>query len=393
MKSFTTFIAESATEASEKQLKHLEHLEDHIVNAGGAGAQHALDNLHDVHRKLRGRDTKTKITMKYDGSPSVVFGHHPETGKFFVASKSVFNKNPKLNFSDEDIQKNHGHAPGLVEKLKHALKHLPKVTPPRGVYQGDIMHTKGDVKEHKGKIHFTPNTITYSAPKGSAHGKAAMNSRIGVAVHTAYKGDDLPGMEAQYAPDLSHFKSHPDVHMISTTHKLDNVKYDEDKQDKFKKHFKAATSSIRRVPQEGHDAIAAHQEHLKTYINQTVRNETKPTAEGFINHLHNVHTKKIDGVKTQKAKDAKTVEKQRAVQHVMDNRAHFNHMFNAHRHLQAAKDVLTNSLSSTAEFDHHIRGKKSKPEGFVVVRNNRPTKFVDRADFSRQNLLKGQPAQ
>lgn len=93
-----------STEAGEKQLKHLEHAEDHIINAGSAGAMHALANLHDVHRKMKGGNNQTKITMKYDGSPSVVFGHHPETGKFFVASKSVFNKNPKLNFTEEDIE-------------------------------------------------------------------------------------------------------------------------------------------------------------------------------------------------------------------------------------------------------------------------------------------------
>lgn len=388
MQKFSLFI--ESTEAGEKQLKHLEHAEDHIINAGSAGAMHALANLHDVHRKMKGGNNQTKITMKYDGSPSVVFGHHPETGKFFVASKSVFNKNPKLNFTEEDIEKNHGHAPGLVEKLKHALKHLPKVTPPRGVYQGDIMHTRGDVKEEGGKIHFTPNTITYSAPKGSHHGKAALGSQIGVAVHTAYKGESLPEMEAQYAPDLSHFGKHKDVHLISTQHNLEKVKYGEDEQTKFRKHFKAASSAIRAIPDEGHDAIGAHREHIKTYINQTVRNDTKPTAEGFLQHLKGIHQKKIDGVKTQKAKDAKTVEMQRAVQHVMDNRKHFNDVFNAHRHVQAAKDVLTNALSSTADFAHHIRGKKSKPEGFVVVRNNRPTKFVDRADFSKQNLLKGQ---
>ena len=63
-------------------------------------------------------------------------------------------------------------------------------------------------------------------------------------------------------------------------------------------------------------------------------------------------------------------------------------MLDLHKHLQAAKDVLTNSLSSHAEFDHHIRGKKTKPEGFVVVRNNRPTKFVDRKEFSAANFNK-----
>ena len=83
------------------------------------------------------------VTTKYDGSPSIVFGTHPETGRFFVASKSAFNKDPKINYTPEDIERNHGHAPGLVEKLKGALEHLPKIMPRNGgVYQGDLMYKK-----------------------------------------------------------------------------------------------------------------------------------------------------------------------------------------------------------------------------------------------------------
>jgi len=101
--------------------------------------------------------------MKYDGSPSIVYGHNPENNKFFVASKSAFNKNPKLNYTPEDIEKNHGHAPGLVEKLKAGLEHLPKIAPKKGVYQGDVMYTHNDLKKEGDKTSFTPNTITYTA--------------------------------------------------------------------------------------------------------------------------------------------------------------------------------------------------------------------------------------
>lgn len=389
MKRFATFITES-TEAEEAQLKHLEHAEDHAINAGHEGVVHALTNLQDIHRKLRGRENDTKVTMKYDGSPSIVFGHHPETGKFFVASKSVFNKNPKLNHTDEDIEKNHGHAPGLVAKLKAALKHLPKVTPHRGVFQGDIMHTKGDVKEEKGKVHFTPNTITYSAKKGSEHGKAALKSKIGVAVHTAYRGDTLQDMKAHYAPDLNHFGKHDDVHLISTEHNLDKIHYKPEHQAKFKEHYKQAVRVARQIPQEGHEAVAGHRIPLKTYINHTVRTNTSPTVDGFIEHYTNAHKKKIDGVKTAKAKEAKTVEMQRALDDVTQNKDHFNKILQLHKHLQDAKDVLTHTLSSHADFDHHIKGKKTKPEGFVVVRNNRPTKFVDRKEFSAANFNRDQ---
>lgn len=387
MKNFKSFIRES-TEAKEKQLKHLEHLEDHPFNAGQEGTAHAIQNLTDVHKKLRGKNSDTKITTKYDGAPSVVFGHHPENGKFFVSTKSVFNKAPKLNYTDADIEKNHGHDAGLVKKLKIALKHLPKVVPPRGVYQGDLMHTRSDVEEGPRKVSFKPNTITYSTNKGSNHGKSALNSKMGIAIHTAYRGDTLPEMEAQYAPNLEQFGNHPDVHLISTEHNLDGAKYDKDQQTEFKTHLKAAMKAARELGPEGYEVISGHKTPLKTYINHTVRTKTNPTVNGFMKHYEDAHQKKIDALKTLKGKEAKTVEMQRALQDIVDNKEKLQNSLNLHNHLQKAKDVLTHAMSTTSDFDHHINGKKSKPEGFVVVRNNRPTKFVDRKEFSAANFNK-----
>lgn len=383
MTSFKSFLAE---ELDETKLKHLEHAEDHVINAGNEGFSHAFHNLKDVHDKLTGKNNDTKVTMKYDGSPSVVFGRHPETGRFFVASKSVFNKNPKINYTEEDIQKNHGHAPGLVAKLKAALHHLPKVTPKKGVFQGDIMHTPEDVHDTDGRVHFTPNTITYSAPKGSAHGKAALNSKIGVAVHTKYNGKNLEDMKAEYAPDLNEFGLHKDVHLISTEHELSQIKYTPQQRERFAKAMAAAASANKKAKPETYEAIKGHEIPLKTYINHTVRTGTKPTVEGFMNHYMKSHQKKIESVKTAASKATKTTAMEADIGHVQRNRAHFQNILQQHKTLQKAKDVLANTLSSNAEFDHSINGKKSKPEGFVVVRHNRPTKIVDRAEFSAANF-------
>ena len=385
MTAFKNFLTE---EASEEKLKHLEHAEDHVINAGAEGFSHAYHNLKDVHDKLTGKTNATKVTMKYDGSPSVVFGRNPENGKFFVASKSAFNKNPKINYTDEDIERNHGHAPGLVEKLKAALHHLPKVTPRKGVFQGDIMHTTNDVHESGGKVHFTPNTITYSADKNSPHGKAALRSKIGVAVHTKYNGKNLEDMKAEYAPDLEEFGHHKDVHLISTEHNLSGIEYKPQHQAKFVKHMAAAAKLHSATGQETHDAIASHRAPLKIYINHTVRTGTKPNVDEFMAHLAKSHQKKVESVKTPKAKAQKVAAMEQDVAHIQRNRGHFERVLKMHSHLQKAKDVLANTLSSQSEFGHSINGKKSKPEGFVVVRHNRPTKIVDRAEFSAANFNK-----
>lgn len=385
MTTFKDFLTE---EASEEKLKHLEHAEDHVINAGAEGFSHAYHNLKDVHDKLSGKKNATRVTMKYDGSPSVIFGRNPENGKFFVASKSAFNKNPKINYTPEDIEQNHGHAPGLVEKLKAALHHLPKVTPKKGVFQGDIMHTPNDVHQSGDKVHFTPNTITYSADKNSPHGKAALRSKIGVAVHTKYNGKNLEDMKAEYAPNLDEFGLHKDVHLISTEHDLSNIDYKPQQQAKFVKHMAAAANLHSKTGPETHEAIAGHRLPLKTYINHTVRTGTKPNVDEFMAHLAKAHQKKIDAVKTAGAKASKTAAMKQDISHIQNNRQHFERVLQLHHHLQKAKDVLANTLSSHSEFGHSINGKKSKPEGFVVVRHNRPTKIVDRAEFSAANFNK-----
>ena len=385
MTGFKNFLTE---EIDETKLKHLEHAEDHVINAGHEGFSHAFHNLKDVHDKLTGKNNATKVTMKYDGSPSVVFGRHPETGRFFVASKSAFNKNPKINYTDEDIQKNHGHAPGLVEKLKAALHHLPKVTPKKGVFQGDIMHTPNDVHKSGNRVHFTPNTITYSADANSHHGKAALNSKIGVAVHTKYHGKNMEDMKAEYAPDLNEFGLHKDVHLISTEHNLNDIPYTPQQQTKFSKHMNAAAKLWKSTKPEAYEALKGHEIPLKTYINHTVRTGTKPNVDEFMAHYAKSHQKKVDAVKTDKAKAAKTAAMESDISHIQRNRNHYERILKMHNQLQKAKDVLAHTLSSNAEFGHSINGKKSKPEGFVVVRHNRPTKIVDRAEFSAANFNK-----
>lgn len=392
MLSFNNFLVEAA---NEDKLKHLEHLEDHVINAGADGFAHAVHNLEDVHEAIKGGKNKTTIMTKYDGSPSIVFGHNPENGKFFVASKSIFNKNPKLNYDEHDIDANHGHSPGLAQKLKAALQHLPKVTPKSGVYQGDLMHsglkTKdnpyGDITEEGGKYHFKPNTITYSADKLSREGVNAANAKLGIVVHTAYKGKTIDGLKADYTPDVSHFDHNTDVHLINNREDVHSAKLTPEQETKFKRHLTAAKKAFAAAPLTAFHAISGHEDSLKTYINKTVREQSRPTVNGYMKHVESRYKGDISKLKTQKAIGEKTNEMSSAVSTINRKQEHFEHVLKIHHNLQRAKDELTHALSSSKfPLEHSINGKKAKPEGFVVVRNNRPTKFVDRDEFSRENF-------
>jgi len=384
MLSFHSYLIESS---NEEKLKHLEHAEDHPINAGGEGFKHAFHTLEGVHNLLQGKASKVSVSTKYDGSPSVVFGHHPENKKFFVASKSAFNKDPKLNYTPEDVEKNHGHAPGLVSKLKSALTHLPKVTPSKGVYQGDFMYSKGDkdVVSKGDSYHFKPNTITYSAKKNSDQGKAIKNAKIGVVVHTAYHGKNLEDMKAEYNTGLSKFKQHPDVHVISPKYDAKKAHYTPEAQSAYEKHMKGAVGAHTKLGDYSH--LEGHRDTIKPYINNSVKADETPSTEGYKTFLSGHHAKAIASVKSPAAKERKQAAATNDMQHIETHKTHFDNTFKLHQHLQKAKDTLNNVLSSSPQqFHHSIGGASTKPEGHVAVIDNRPTKLVDRAEFSKANF-------
>lgn len=382
---FKTFINESVL--THQHLVHLEHAEDLPLAAGEQGYHHAMGALKDVADQIEGKFNPTKTTIKYDGSPSIVFGHDPISKKFFVASKSAFNKTPKINYTEEDIRKNHGHAPGLMEKLTHALHHLPKIAPKHGVFQGDLMYTDDDKHESKDHINFTPNTIMYSLPKKSEQGKKAKSAKLGIAIHTQYGGPTLDNMRAS---PLEHpqFKEHPDVHVLPHEVNMgdalqtgkDKTSFDFNMRMADKVHGYMARDVLARL-------IHPEHEHLSTYINAAVKEGKKPSVAGYMAHRLEKGVKAAAGVKTPAAKQKHMVAAQQHVQTIKDNAHHFEDFFKLHKHIQAAKNALVNQLNTTThEMEHSIGGKDAKPEGFVVHHKGFPVKFVNRAEFSRANF-------
>jgi len=386
-----------ATDAQPHQLKHIHHAEDRPLLHGSEGFEHAHAALMHAHQHMKAGRHSSDLTMKYDGSPSIVFGHHPKTKKFFVASKSAFNKNPKINYSNADIEKNHGHAPGLVSKLKTALKHLPKVAPKHGIYQGDVMHTRDDHQIHEA-VSFTPNTITYTA-----HGEEAnkvKRAHIGVVVHQQYqhnpKNPGLEHMSASPHVDHSHFNQHPDVHLKTAEHDTSKIDYPKHEQSSFEKHMAAAKKIHDTHGTKMYSATEKHRGeagHLSTYINHTVRTDEKPSVAGLKKHITAKYQHEASKLKSPAGIAKRKAEGESHVAHVEQHAEHYGHLLNMHHHLQQAKNTLVRNLEKhEGGLQHHIGGVKSKPEGFVINHKfkgkTEPTKLVNRAEFAKANLLK-----
>ena len=192
---------------------------------------------------------------------------------------------------------------------------------------------------------------------------------------------------------MSKFKEHPDVHIHGAEHDTSKVKHSAENEKNFQKHMSAAKEIHDTHGHKMYDAVHAKHSgetgHLSTYINHTVRHDQVPSVKGFKEHLHGAHEKMAAKVSTEKSKSEKTGEGKKQIAHVEKHKEHYGNLFSMHHHLHQAKNSLVKSLEThEGHYEHHIDGKKSKPEGFVVHHEGQPTKLVNRAEFAKQNLLK-----
>ena len=176
---------------------HIEHPEDTILTGN-------LDFLHAV--KSYAVAPHGHVSVKIDGAPAVVWGTHPDTGRFFVGTKSVFNKKLiKINYTHADIDKNHK---GYVAIVLHAC--LSNLSRTNRIYQGDFLGFGGDSV-------FQPNTVTYVFPEN-------VRQTIVVAPHTMYSIDyavDKPSYntlrDMVSTPLLRELKSNDKVYFYQPT--------------------------------------------------------------------------------------------------------------------------------------------------------------------------------
>jgi len=140
---------------------HLEHPEDAIL----------LGN-EDV---IKWFQAPASTSVKIDGAPAIVFGTDPSNGRFFVGTKSVFNKRKiKIAYSLEDIDRLYGDNENVHDILTNCYHCLPRIDT---IIQADFIGYGGDTV-------YTPNTITYMMPR-------KYTQKVILAPHTVYVGESI----------------------------------------------------------------------------------------------------------------------------------------------------------------------------------------------------------
>ena len=394
---------EYLTEAAGGKNLHLEHLEDEVLNNGINGTRAAINFLQSLRDMLAGHSKKSvNVTVKWDGAPAVFAGLNPENKKFFVGTKGVFNKNPKVNYTEADIDKNHS-APGLNSKLKVALKYLPKLGI-KDVLQGDMLFTEDDFStetiDGNPYLTFTPNTITYAVPKESSN--KIKKAKMGIVWHTTYSGEKLEDMRASFSANISGLTKTNDVWFSDANYKdtSGTINFNKAETDAITsvlslagKTFRKMTSSFMNNLMKREDIVIL----IKTYNNVKVRegqkisNTVKHTSD-LIKYIEVKLQKNIDSVKTPKAKDAKKKIKNEIVGYLSSHKGDLRTIFDMQNLLVDAKDMIVRKLEKAkGVMDTFIRTddgyRVTAPEGFVAIdKMGDAVKLVDRMEFSRANF-------
>lgn len=389
--------------ADSKQNLHLTHADEDIFERGDKGAQAAIDFAKDVVINL-GKGS-TKLTVKWDGAPALFAGWDPADGKFFVGTKSVFAKTPKVYKTPAEIDANE--AGGKANKLKFALEHFPKVGIPKNtVLQGDLLFTKGDeyyeTIDGKRWLCLHPNTIVYAWPAESDIAKEIRNAQIGVVWHTVYTGKgELANYSAKFGVDVSKLKKVRDVMQDDAFFKGVDIAFSDTEIKEVIGHIKKAQSLVG-----GFDSLinlfktlpsAAAGAHAKTFYNSYIRKGRYPVAskayDEYVDYLKEYWEKNIvDKVKTDAAKESKRAALKQFLSDLNKNKNIVQRAFQYVEHTMQAKMVIVRKLNELNKQKMFVRTKDgykvTAPEGFVCINstNGEAVKFVDRLTFSHFNF-------
>jgi hypothetical protein len=400
---FTNFLTEATKEGKNV---HLEHIEDEILNRGVAGGRDAINFLRALRDMLAGNaDSRVNISTKWDGAPAIFCGINPDNGKFFVGTKSVFNKDAKLNYTEDDIDKNHPSG-GLNSKLKVALRYLPKLNI-KGVIQGDMMFTKGDIDKQvidgTSYITFQPNTIVYAVPSEAKLARAMLDAQIGVVFHTSYTGKTMDDMKASFNIDIKNLSTTKDVWFRdayfvdasgTATFTAEETKQITSILSTVGSIF-SSTSSVVMNRISSSDVILTQ---IKTFNNTKVRagekiKDTSQHTRDLIKWVEDKLNKEIVAAKKDETKRKRQTEKNELMRFYRGNAIELKKIFDIQNNLVDSKNMIIKKLQQikqvTGSFLKTEDGFKiTNPEGFVAVDKlkGNAVKLVDRLEFAHANF-------
>ena len=389
---------------------HMTHIEDKVLYGGVDGTRQAIAGLVSLRNMLHGKH-KGDVSVKWDGAPAIFAGTDPSDGKFFVAKKGIFNKNPKVYKTKADVDADT--SGDLNQKMNAALELLPLLGI-KGVIQGDFLFSASDVEATRidGEKYttFHPNTLVYAIPYKDPAAKSVRDAQIGIVWHTTYKGDSFENMSASYGVDVKRLKKSKKIWSQDAMLRdfSDTATMTAENTKKVDAYLKDAGKIFRRISGGVLRELEAHPELpqlIEQYNNTFVRAGTVlPDSKIHVLKLQSwlttKYTKEVDKRKSEKGKKIQQQKLNLLLKFFSKgNTAALIQMFELQKKIVLAKLILINRMSKLAGIDAFVRTKKgyrvTDQEGFVVIDKlgGGAVKLVNRMEFSYNNfspdILKG----
>jgi len=391
---------------TEDKNTHMEHAEDDVLNKGVAGARDSINALRAVRDMLAGHsEKKVDVTVKWDGAPAIFAGQDPTDGKFFVAKKGVFNKNPKVykTFADIDADT----SGDLADKLKACLMWLPKIGI-SGVIQGDLLFTASDLKtetiDGESYITFHPNTLVYAVPSETELAKEIKRAKIGIVWHTIYEGDTFETMSAVFGKDiLSTLTKTPNVWMTSAVYHDVSGKATMTKEETadVTAILSQAGKVFQKLDAATLNAIKDDEELLmkiKTFNNSKVRQQKQITnvskhVSELMQFITDYYQKEADSKKTDKGKLVATAKRDNILKFFSPkNKVQLENIFTLMNLIAEAKLILVKKMDEVKTLKTFLLTKDGYQvtgvEGYVAIDKikGNAVKLIDRMQFSYANF-------
>ena len=388
--------------------KHLTHLEELILTDQKDGAVRAINYLAALTEILDSRTPRSvNATVKYDGAPAVILGSDPN-GKFFIGSKSVLNKIPKINYSVDDIKRNHAEAPGLVDKLVQTFVHFKNLRF-NSAYQGDFLFDNEikEINDVDGVQHvlFKPNTIVYAVPVDSEEGQKILNSQLGVVFHTEYEATlDQEGYvrfsTKKFGVDVTNLNPGPEVYVKDAYFESDAGYITLTDEETKNVNFLIGLARQQLETIDFDKVTEKLLSNLNTYINTEIRtgeflSDSATSFERFVQWFTGRIDKQIEKLKSDSGRARAIQNKEQLLSLIQDASEDIYSVFEFQKAVKQCKDIFIQKYNNMMRevsmknylFDTDGNLVVTDPEGYVAIdATGNAVKFVDRLEFSRANF-------
>ena len=375
----------------------IQHPEDMIYWDGSLGAQKAVNALLEL-----AENATTTTTVKWDGSPAIVFGVDKndkfiltDKGGFVVKSYKGRAESPEelasmIQARGEKAGKDYSEFAssfsGIFEPFKNALKRLDKQSGEGVFFKGDLLYMKKPMLVN-GEFEFKPNVVTYKVPAKSDLGKKIAESTVGVVLHGIIKEDEQGNTTEEPIEDITNYFNGD---LASGGLLAGSVLI-------FSPVFVNETPKFEIEMVEVAEALQAKVERASGLID-SVLDEPKLTAKkikDLPDVLYSYTNSKADSFASVSLDDFKSwvesnqkLSKQKIgnlLSYIGENEKGFQVIFQVVKNIEALKNKLVSQFDKQSTIVKAYIGDVAGGEGYVVKSSSGPIKLVNRGGFTAAN--------